>query len=404
MCDKINEYANKILCEYQLCDACFGRIFRDVKKGLSNKEKGQYLREKLKIKNSVDSKNCWLCEGLTDEIEYFIDLISNELKEYEFDTFLIGSKVDSDIIEKEKIIWNQLPFEDFEPIKMEVNREIGKILEEKLNKNVEFEKPDITAVIDTSFNVVNLQIKSLFLYGRYKKYKRGIPQTRWPCNICRGKGCKSCNYSGKMYINSVEELISKRILEFTEGIDESFHGCGREDIDVLMLGNGRPFVIEVKNPKKRNIDINLLLSEINLFSKDKVEVINLRFSDKKEIERLKSAVFNKTYSIIIEGEKALNKEKLKEAAQLLQGNTIEQLTPTRVAHRRADKVRVRKIYNCKIESVEGTIANIKIETESGTYVKELISGDSGRTKPNISDMVGIPCKVKELDVLEIKGE
>jgi len=37
-------------------------------------------------------------------------------------------------------------------------------------------------------------------------------------------------------------------------------------------------------------------------------------------------------------------------------------------------------------------------------VKELISGDNGKTKPNISEMIGIPCKVKELDVLEVNGE
>ena len=287
---------------------------------------------------------------------------------------------------------------------MEINREIGKILEEKLKKTVDFEKPDITAVLNTSFNFVSLQIKSLFFYGRYKKYERGIPQTKWPCNICRGKGCKSCNYSGKMYNTSVEELISKKILDITEGSDESFHGCGREDIDALMLGNGRPFVVEIKNPIKRDLDINQLLSKINVYCKDKIEVTNIRFSDKKEVERIKSAVYNKTYKVIIEGEKSINKEKLKEAARLLQGKTIKQLTPTRVAHRRADKVRVRKIYNCNIESVEGAIANLTIETESGTYVKELISGDSGRTKPNISEMIGIPCKVKELDVIEIKGE
>jgi len=27
-----------------------------------------------------------------------------------------------------------------------------------------------------------------------------------------------------------------------------FHACGREDVDVRMLGTGRPFVIEATNP------------------------------------------------------------------------------------------------------------------------------------------------------------
>ena len=144
--------------------------------------------------------------------------------------------------------------------------------------------------------------------------------------------------------------------------------------------------------------------KINSYTKNKIEISNLRFSDKKEIERIKSAKYLKTYHVVIEGEKSLKKEKLKEVAQILQGKTIQQLTPTRVAHRRANKIREKKIYNCRLESVEGALASLFIETDSGTYVKEFISGDEGRTKPNISEMIGIPCKVKELDVIEIKGE
>jgi len=207
-----------------------------------------------------------------------------------------------------------------------------------------------------------------------------------------------------MYDTSVEELISKKALELTKSTDESFHGSGREDIDALMLGNGRPFVLEIKNPKIRNIDLSLLEKDTNTCLTGKIEISNLRFSNRDEVARIKNAEFRKTYRIVFEGEKPINKEKLKEVAQILQGKTIKQFTPTRVAHRRANKVREKKIYSCNIESIEGTIARLTVETESGTYVKELISGDNGKTKPNISEMIGIPCKVKELDVLEVNGE
>jgi len=394
MNDKILTLAEKTVSAYHLCDSCLGRLFRQIEKGSTNKQKGTLIRNNLKQSKKTHAKNCWLCEGL----------ISDALKEYEFDTFLIGSKIDEDIVEREKELWDFISSEEFEPIKMEINREVGKILEEKLGKTVGFEKPDITVIVDTAFDVVNLQIRPLFIYGRYKKFERGIPQTKWPCRICRGKGCNSCNYTGKMYETSVEELISKKALKRTKGNDESFHGCGREDIDALMLGSGRPFVLEIKNPKKRTIDLAILTSEINSYTKNRVEISNLRFSDRKEIARIKNAEFQKTYYIVIEGEKPIKKEKLKEVAQILQGKTIKQLTPTRVAHRRANKIRERKIYNCELESVEGSIARLTIETQSGTYIKELVSGDSGRTTPNISEMIGIPCKVKELDVIEIKGE
>ena len=67
-------------------------------------------------------------------------------------------------------------------------------------------------------------------------------------------------------------------------------------------------------------------------------------------------------------------------------------------------VREKHIYNCIVESVKGTIAILSLEAESGTYIKELVTGDDGRTKPNITEIIGGSCEVIELDVMEIKGE
>ena len=402
--DKNNiKLTKKILLKYKLCDSCLGRLFAKIGKGQLNKTRGRNLRKATGLKKIQDN-NCWLCEGLILEIPDFADIVKEKLSDYEFNSFLIGSKLGGDILQREEELINFSKSKFSEPIKMEINREVGKILEKELKTTVSFEKPDITAIIDASFNIVDLQITSLYVYGRYKKYKRDIPQTKWPCNICRGIGCRSCNFSGRLYENSVEELIGKRFLEITEAKEESFHGCGREDIDALMLGNGRPFVLEIKNPVKRKISFKKIQKEINESNKEIVEVNNLRFSNKEEIIRLKNAEYNKTYRILIECEKQIKKEKLKEVALLLPGTTIRQFTPTRVAHRRANMVREKKIYDCKIESIEGTIARLVLEAQSGTYIKELVSGDDQRTQPNISDMIENPCKVLQLDVIEIKGE
>ncbi len=396
--------AKQLLHEHNLCDSCLGRLFRkEIREG-SNSEKGQWIRTQIHEKQKIPAKDCWLCEGLTDEIHHFIGLIIKTLEQYEFDTFLIGSKIDEDIQEKEQQLWIQLTLEGAEPIKMEINREIGKILEPQLKKTVDIPNPDIMAIIDTAYDVVTLQISSLFIYGRYRKLQRGIPQTKWPCQICQGKGCKKCQYTGKLYETTVEELIAKNALKLTQGTDESLHGSGREDIDALMLGTGRPFVLEIKNPKKRNIDLVSLEKETNSTFKNSIEISCLRFSNREEIARIKAAEFRKIYRVTIEAGQPLNKEKLIKVAQSLQGQLIKQFTPTRVAHRRANKIRERHIYNCTIESVDGIIASLTLETESGTYIKEFVSGDNDKTQPNLSELIGIPCKVKELDVIDVKGE
>jgi tRNA pseudouridine synthase 10 len=405
MNDLLIQKARHLLQEYSLCDSCLGRVFRrEIREGASNADKGHGIRQQLHRREQTVSADCWLCAGLLNEIPEFVSLITDALKDYEYTTFLIGSKIDEELQEREQSLWDALGMENAEPIKMEINREIGKILEPELGKVVDIPNPDIMAVIDTVFNVVSLQISSLFIYGRYRKLQRGIPQTKWPCQICRGKGCKKCNYTGKLYEITIEELVAQKALEFSEGTDESFHGSGREDIDALMLGNGRPFILEIKNPKIRSIDLDRLEKEINTMAKNKVEVMRLRFSSRGEIARIKAAEFRKTYRVTFEAAEPLNKEKLIKVAQALQGKLIKQLTPTRVAHRRAHKIRERTIYNCTIESVEGIRARLLLETESGTYVKEFISGDEKKTQPNLSELIGIPCKVTELDVIDVKGE
>lgn len=44
---------------------------------------------------------------------------------------------------------------------------------------------------------------------------------------------------------SVEECIGTLVLPLFRGSGYKFHSAGREDVDVRMLGNGRPFIIEI---------------------------------------------------------------------------------------------------------------------------------------------------------------
>lgn len=370
----------------RLCRDCFLRIFG--REGDAN---------------IVDYAECDLCEGLSGEIEKFVDLIEERLKGYEFYTFSVGTKIDTEIIEKDEEMKKKVS-RDFKDIKTWLNRRIGRELERRTGKRFVYSDYDINVIVDTRFDHVILQVAPVYIYGRYLKLVRGIPQTKWPCRICRGVGCRRCNYTGKQYPESVEEIIAKKVLEEFQGDGESFHGCGREDIDARMLGNGRPFVLEIKNPKKRRADLKELEKKINEYASGKVKVVGLRYSDKNEIRRLKEESFPKVYHAKIFADEEIQEKRLKEVLSSLEGRTIKQQTPLRVAHRRADKVREKKIYGCKLIWVKGKEALIEIKAESGTYIKELVSGDEGRTRPSISEMLGSRCEVKELDVVAVEGE
>jgi tRNA pseudouridine synthase 10 len=80
---------------------------------------------------------------------------------------------------------------------------------------------------------------------------------------------------------------------------------------------------------------------------------------------------------------------------------IKQQTPLRVVHRRADLIREKYIYKLKVKKVSLKRALMEIHCQGGLYVKELVSGDEGRTVPNISESLGNRAKTLKLDVLKV---
>jgi tRNA pseudouridine synthase 10 len=394
----------EILLKHPLCEECVQRLFKGLQKNKSIRSKDAKGTKKPGKTKGTAHEECWLCQDLLKEISHFTQLIIDVLQNYEFDTFLVGVRVDEDILSREQDLFMKLGLDKAEDIKTILKRNIGMALEARLGKAVDFDKPTIMLILDTMFDVVDLQIQPLFVYGKYNKFTRDLPQTKWFCKICQGHGCRVCKYTGTLYDSSVEERISSHLIKETDGENDFFHGSGREDIDVRMLGEGRPFVIEVTNPKKRTLDFERLQVHINTQEKGIIQVHHLRLSTHEEVIRLKSAAYPKVYQAIMTSQKAINKEKLIKAALSLRGKSIHQFTPARVAHRRAHLVREKKIFNCTVDAVEGNVAHLTIEAESGTYIKELISGDDGRTTPSISELMKQPCTIVALDVIEIKGE
>ena len=97
----------------------------------------------------------------------------------------------------------------------------------------------------------------------------------------------------------------------------------------------------------------------------------------------------------------ISKEKLKKGAAALTGTVVEQRTPKRVSHRRSDLIRKRGIRTIDVIDFSDNHAVLEIRAEHGTYIKELVSGDEGRTKPNFSELLDSQCKVEQLDVVQL---
>jgi len=422
MNEKITKDAVELMKTQYICDNCLGRQFAELLSGLSNDERGKIIRHYIAFlldagqKIDIDTSNfygikfrnakikpkkpkkCAVCKNFfLEKINTLAKGIVKRLSKYEFNTFLIGTVVSADLLKAEERVWEKAGIEFVEPIKNEINREIGKRIERLTKKKFRIDTPDITAIIDLSTNRVELQIRSLYIYGKYQKLARGISQTKWICRECGGKGCVACNGEGKMYKTSVQEIVEKQLIKTAKAKRTKFHGAGREDVDARCLGK-RSFIIELVKPRKRKFDLKKIQSQIN--KSKKVKVYGLNIAQKKDIQEVKFSRYDKTYLAEVTFAKKTNKKKLK-LLKNLEGTTINQKTPRRVVHRRSERIRKRKVKKVGVKAVGGKKLELKIRGEAGLYIKELITGDDGRTEPNISTLLNNKVKSIKLDVIKI---
>jgi tRNA pseudouridine synthase 10 len=438
----ILEKALSMLEKHPLCDHCVGRQFALLGHAMENDERGKAIKLVLmleanelalgenrwgartlrvlatngfsktateilhKLKRRVSSKcvskTCFLCEDRFDRVKSLARKALKLLEEYEYSSFLVGVELPMMVEEREDEFKAEFEVGHGENLRNEFGRLIGKKIAESNGKAVDFKKPEMVVLTNPFSEKVWLQLNPLFVAGRYKKLVRGMPQSKWFCSNCRGKGCEKCNWTGKMYPESVEEIIEKPLLEATAGAKGSFHASGREDIDARMLGKGRPFVVEITKPRKRFLDLKKMEELVNAYGRDKVQVSNLRFADKDVVRRLKKGESTqKEYRVIIEFENEITAKDLRLLEKKLPNTLISQRTPLRVMHRRADLTREKYIYDVKVRKMSPKKVQMEARCQGGLYVKELVTGDEGRTRPSVSEILQNKAKPIRLDVLNV---
>ncbi|MFP4174596.1 MAG: tRNA pseudouridine(54/55) synthase Pus10 [Halobacteriales archaeon] len=407
--------ARAVLDEGPVCDGCLGRRFAELSHGLTSRERGRALSVSVAMEDDVPyddtpPDDCWVCDGAFASFGDWADRAVEAVEGYDFDTFLVGTRVPPLVEENERLLDDIHGDEYAASFSSEFNREVGKRFGERVGATVEFERPDVTVTLDVQRDSVEVEVHSVYFYGRYRKLERGIAQTEWGCYDCEGTGvrdgddCETCGGTGYIVEESVEELLAPAFLEATEGAEAVFHGAGREDVDALMLGDGRPFVMEVEQPRVRDVDTDALQADANDSADGKVEVRELRRVDRDAVERVKSTDASKRYRARVSFDEPVSENGLDDALERLVGR-IEQRTPERVERRRADTVREREVYEATGElDDDGQEATVELHTEGGTYVKELVSGDEGRTEPSLAGELGVGATVEALDVLAVEAE
>jgi hypothetical protein len=215
------------------------------------------------------------------------------------------------------------------------------LIEEKDFEENNFSIPPRPTKIKTEIKIITLYSKIFigkfffnskifilfFLGGRYNKYSREISQSNW---VADGKRV------GKY---SVEEILMDPVKEIIKCRDMKFVSSGREDIDVRMMGNGRPFILTLIEPETVPTEEQLLFCTEKINSSQVVKISNFKLRSKEEYNLLNESAEKKEkkYRCLIKSEKLVSS--LDFSSLHNKELTLQQSTPIRVLNRRAQKKR-----------------------------------------------------------------
>ncbi|EPB86482.1 hypothetical protein HMPREF1544_06750 [Mucor circinelloides 1006PhL] len=257
------------------------------------------------------------------------------------------------------------------------------------------------------FDSVTLLHTSSHVGGRYLKFSREYSQTPW---AIKGR---------KLAEHSVSECFAEIIRKYHRADDTKFVTAGREDANVRMLGTGRPFYLELINPRTPRLseeEYKQIEQEINTQSihKDNVQVRHLSYIEPKYTSIIKEGEETKTkrYRALVWLSEPLADQVIERINKIGSSPfTIQQKTPVRVFQRRSAAVRPKVIHTSTISrlhqdvdmnSPEARYGVLKLHTQAGTYIKEYVHGDLGRTLPNLASVGGIhSADLLELDVMDV---
>jgi len=335
---------------------------------------------------------CYICNSTLDGL---LERLAGKAIEVvgslgaEVSRFLVSVKSGSQIEMRESEVVGILGLDTWESVRREVKRYVGKAVAKALGLTPDFRNPDIYVIVDLDRGDVSVRLTPLIVAGRYVKVGRYISQMPW----IRRDGTRK-------YRLSLYDICYK-LVEVSKGSRLVIHAAGREDADARMLGSGRPIALEVKEPRARGT----ALSSIKELAEPPWIYVKLERAISRSFIRLvKSSSSPKVYRVVAISREKLCSEDVARLENFFRDVVVAQRTPTRVLRRRKDIVRRRRVYRVSATLHSPYLLEALVRSDGGLYIKELVSGDGGRTTPSFSEVLGKQLEPVFLDVLKVELE
>ena len=369
------------LSTYSLCELCFKRNIPRLP-----------ARKKLAGGNGGGPTRCQLCRGLMTDLDLMVSKIIDASKEFQFQTFLIGAVLPTQIFEREDAMRARFKIRGMESVKGQLTRELGLRFSRLTGKRVDYMRPDLTAsiVVDKDNLVtVGIRTRPVLFFGKYTKKKRGYDQKCQRCEGCEGKGCNRCGNSGLDSLDgTVEGVITRGLLARTGGMSPRYSWIGSEDRESLVLGDGRPFYARIYNPMKRKFTKMIRICSDGICAK------LYPIAEGKEPTEIQQRFIVKT-RIDIKSERPIGSLDLKRL-EALAGKEI-------TLEIKGKKMATKKIYQVKANRAMGAGEfdfSLRIVADGGLAIKQFVGGEQF-SSTSISQILGSNCQCSSFDILAV---
>ena len=345
---------------YKLCNWCLER---------------QCIEDHPIQKNVED---CKICHGIWNQLDKTCNKIIQATKDYQYDSFLIGLTLDHIFYDNEDRFRSRFKIRGKENIKTSLLREIRKKFGNISNKKIDLNYPDITINVQIGKKLettVSVNSSTLVLSGRYKKVKRFKNNT------------KNSDNTDSLEINQhhIEKILTKELLSRFDSNSIVFWPLGKEELESLVLGNGRPFYVSIKNSK--------IISFKHDFSIQSNGMI-FKINEKIRALPISSPVYVKKVKTLVSIQENLKTSDLKEIND--SGIRIIEFV-----NRRSKNWKF--IYHMGLKIKTQKKLEFTIICDNGLPIRKFIEGNEN-ISPNLGQILDRKCRCDRFDILDVMNE
>lgn len=346
--------------EYNLCKWCSER---------------QHIRN---YRPQKITRQCQICHGLWNQLEETCGKLTQATKNYQYDTFQIGLTLDHSFYDNEDKFRSRFKIRGKENIKTSLLREIRKKFSNVSNKKTDLHSPDITINVqigrkfETNVSVIS---KTVILRGRYNKTK-GF----------KIKNKNSTNDRLEINQRHIEKILKKEISDQFNSDSIVFWPVGKEEPESLVLGNGRPFYVSIKNSKKISFKQGLLIQSNGILFKLIEKVRALPTSAPLYVKKVMTLVSFQ--------------EKLRTSD--IKNFTDSGIMIVEIVSRKSKSWKL--IYQMDIKVKTQRKLELTITCDNGLPIRKFIEGGDVDISPTLGQILGRKCHCNKIDILDILNE